>query len=99
MGRRVSFLPAAEIEAADAIDWYGEKQIGLGDSFLKALEDAIAAIQRDPLAFPVVLGSSVRRALTQRFPYSIIYTVTGEEILIIAVFHSSRNPIIWRGRV
>ena len=94
----ISFLHAAEIEAADAIDWYKAKEHGLGASFLDAIETTVEAIKNNPFAFPVVQGTAVRRALTQRFPYSIIFTNDRDAILIIAVFHSSRNPIVWRGR-
>lgn len=99
MIKSISFLHAAEIEAADAIDWYEEKESGLGTSFREAIETTIEAIRNTPSAFPIVQGTWVRRALTQRFPYSIIYTNNEDAILIIAVFHSSRNPIVWRGRI
>ena len=99
MTATLNFLPAAEAEAADAIDWYEEQEPGLGSQFRTALEDAILAIQENPLAFPVVHGSAVRRGLTRRFPYLVIYTLDDGAILVIAVFHSSRNPTIWRGRV
>jgi len=36
-------------------------------------------------------------ALT-RFPYSLIYTESGDEIRILAVAHHSRRPGYWRGR-
>ena len=94
----ISFLHAAEIEAADAIDWYETKEHGLGASFLDAIETTVEAIKNNPFAFPVVQGTAVRRALTQRFPYSIIFTNDEDALLIIAFFHSSRNPIVWRGR-
>jgi toxin ParE1/3/4 len=95
----INFLEAAEIEAAEAIDWYEEKQAGLGTAFRESVESAISSIQANPFAYPIVQGSKVRRALTERFPYSIIYSVETDAILVVSVFHTSRNPIIWRGRV
>jgi len=95
----LKFLEAAELEAAEAIDWYEEKQTGLGTALRESVESAISSIQLNPFAYPLVLGSKVRRALTDRFPYSIIYSVEAGEILIVSIFHASRNPIIWRGRI
>jgi plasmid stabilization system protein ParE len=95
----VDFLHAAETEIADAIDWYEEQEAGLGSEFRVSVETVVAAIEESPLAFPVIYGSAVRRVLTRKFPYSVIYTVVGNTVLVIAVFHSSRNPMIWRGRV
>jgi toxin ParE1/3/4 len=59
----VNFLHAAEIEAADAIDWYEDKQTGLGAEFRSTIEKGIIAIQYNPFAFPVVYGTAVRRLL------------------------------------
>ena len=95
----IRFLEAAEIEAADAIDWYEEKQTGLGTAFRESVESTIYSIRMNPFAYPLVQGSGVRRALTDRFPYSIIYSMETDAILIVSVFHTSRNPMIWRGRV
>ncbi|MBI3775205.1 MAG: hypothetical protein HY273_06575 [Gammaproteobacteria bacterium] len=39
-----------------------------------------------------------RRYVMQRFPYSLIYTVSSEEIRILAVAHHSRRPGYWQGR-
>jgi plasmid stabilization system protein ParE len=38
--------------------------------------------------------SDRRRLIMKRFPYSLIYTVVGEQIRILAVAHHSRRPII-----
>lgn len=72
MMRYVQFLPAAEIEGVEAIDWYEEREPGLGRAFRKSVESAI---------------------------YSIIYSIEIKSILIIAIFHQSRNPMIWRERI
>ena len=99
MMRYVQFLPAAEIEGVEAIDWYEEREPGLGRAFRKSVESAIYSIQLKPLAYPVIHGSKIRHALTYRFPYSIIYSIEIKSILIIAIFHQSRNPMIWRERI
>lgn len=39
-----------------------------------------------------------RRWLLTRFPYSLIYTIAGDEIRVLAVAHYSRRPGYWRGR-
>jgi plasmid stabilization system protein ParE len=52
-------------------------------------------------AFPEFWGSvgaGYRRKLLERYPYGIIYRIEGEEILIIALAHTSRRPAYWRGR-
>ena len=91
---------AAVEEMADAILWYERKEKGLGSDLREHIEDAISKIQLDPFSHQVVEGSGIRRRLTERFPYSIIYVVVDDDhIFIISVFHTSRNPIVWRGRI
>ena len=95
----VKFLNTAEIEASDAIDWYEERETGLGTAFRESVEAAISSIQENPLAFPITHGTIVRRAQVRRFPYSVFFTIQPERILIYSVFHTSQNPIIWQGRI
>jgi plasmid stabilization system protein ParE len=90
---------AAEEEMADAILWYERKEQHLGTDLREKIEAAISKIQQNPDAHQVVEGSGIKRLLTERFPYSIIYAVEEDHTFIVSVFHTSRNPIIWRGRV
>ncbi len=95
----IEIYDAAEAELADAISFYEEKEEGLGTRFRRSVEAAIDSIQKRPLSHPVIEGASVRHVLTSRFPYVIIYRIEDDKITVISVFHTSRNPIIWRGRV
>jgi plasmid stabilization system protein ParE len=95
----IEFLDAAEIEAAEAVEWY-EREAGLGSDLRHQIEISINRIIKNPNAFPVIYRSNVRRILTNKFPYSIIYRVEEDDtVLVITVFHHSRNPIIWKGRI
>lgn len=95
----IKLLDAAESEMADAIAWYEERETGLGTALREVIESTISAIQTNPLAYPVVKGSKVRRAVAKRFPYVIIYPNQEDYILIISIFHTSQNPLIWKGRL
>jgi toxin ParE1/3/4 len=95
----IKFLRAAELEADEAVIWYEEREAGLGQTFRESVEKAIESIQRHPTAFAVVHEKDVRRVLGNIFPYVIIYLVEPTAILVISVFHTSRDPKIWRGRI
>jgi len=95
----IELYEAAESEFADAVSFYESRAEGLGTRFRLAVEAAIDSIRQRPLSYPVVAGSGIRRILTDRFPYIIIFRIEGDRIVVIAVFHTSRNPIIWRGRI
>jgi toxin ParE1/3/4 len=55
-------------------------------------------IQANPNQYPVV-HRNVRRALVRRFPYGVFYVVEGQRIVVLAVFHGSRDPSQWKSRV
>ena len=95
----VKLLDEAELEGAKAIDWYEQREPGLGIAFRESVETSMSSIQSGPLTFPVVHGSEVRAAQVKRFPYTVFFTVQSDRILIFSIFHNSRNPIIWRGRI
>ena len=95
----LEFRPDARIEFDDAADWYENHRAGLRSDFVHAIHDALGRIKKAPLTFPVVEGTFVRRAVVNQFPYSIFFSLNEEVVVVFAVFHHSRNPMIWRGRV
>ena len=53
---------------------------------------------RAPLAWPPVRDDA-RRRLIRRFPFAVIYLVEPQHIEVLAVFHTSRYPKVWQGRL
>jgi hypothetical protein len=43
------------------------------------------------------IGSDARRIVFRAFPYSLIYMVSDDHILVLAIKHHSRHPDCWRG--
>lgn len=95
---QIIFRPEAEAELGEAAEWYEARGIGLGAEFLRAIDMAIASIGRNPFGYQTVFGD-VRRALLRRFPYSVIYSVIDNEIVIVACIHGRRDPKRWQERV
>ncbi len=98
MTYRVLLRPEAEAELAEAVAWYEDRGLGLGAEFLRALEAVISAVRRHPTMYPVVFGAA-RRAVLRRFPYSLIYVVAEDQILITACIHGQRDPRRWQERL
>jgi len=97
MSRRVRYRPEAATELLEAVDWYEARSPGLGAEFLRSLDGVLATVQRHPLGYPLVFGNA-RRAMMRRFPYSVIYEPSGDEILIVACIHGRRDPQRWQKR-
>lgn len=98
MTKRLVFRREAELEINEAAEWYETREQGLAVEFLRVLDACIESIRRTPLLYPVVHGE-VRRAVLRRFPYSIIYAVREDEIVVIGCFHGQRDPKQWQDRL
>jgi plasmid stabilization system protein ParE len=74
-----------------AYDYYEEEQIGLGERFLNEVRKKIAYVEKYPLHFNKV-EKDFRQTLTDRFPYLMIYELSGKDIIVYSVFHTSQDP-------
>ena len=95
---RVTFDPDARTEFLAAIEYYEECQLGLGRRFRLLVESAMYSICENPFRYRV-LHAPFRRCLLQKFPYSIVFSIEPEHILIIAVAHAKRKPGYWHERI
>ena len=95
-------LTAAETEIAQAHDYLDGKVAGLGRRFLDDLAETLSAIESQPLRFQTLEtlpeGQPYRRALLAVFRYAIVFEILADEITVVAVCHSSREPNYWLSR-
>jgi toxin ParE1/3/4 len=95
MNYRLILRQEAERDLDQAYSWYNEKVPGLGSDFLVVVERALESIQVNPARFPIVYRK-VHRALVRRFPYGIFFVTNGDQIAILAIMHTARDPDKWR---
>jgi len=93
----IRISPEAEAELTEAREWYSHQRADLDLEFMQCVHDALSRIVENPHAFPIVYRS-LRRAVVRRFPFAIFYEVSASEIEVTAVFHSRRDPEIWKSR-
>ena len=94
----VRLLAPAQAELDEPIGWYSAQAPGLGEGFLVEVLRSIQLIQRHPTGWHR-LTPDIRRCRLRRFPYSVIYTVEADEVLILAVAHQHRRPSHWQDRI
>jgi plasmid stabilization system protein ParE len=97
MALPVVFRRIALHEFRDAAKFYAAQRPGLGDEFIHEIERCVSLAAQQPPAYSLIHGKT-RRITAIRFPFSIYFYVETERIVVIAIFHSSRNPAIWRER-
>lgn len=98
MSRILTFRREAVKDANDAFKWYEEQRVGLGWEYNAELKAALERIEKNP-QLPRVFYRKARKIKLRRFPYLVVYLLTAEEIMVVAVIHGSRNPGILRRRI
>jgi len=99
---KVRVSTTAEREATEAACWYEDRQRGLGAEFLETYSHVLQEIEGQPDRFgrleTISSSREFRRCLLRRFPYSIVYEILPDEVIVLAVAHVSRRPNYWVGR-
>jgi plasmid stabilization system protein ParE len=88
--------PALREFQAGAI-WYQAQRAGLGLDFELEVARAIESAADQPLRFPRMLGD-IRCVRVRRFPYSVFFVAEARRLVVLAVFHALRHPLIWQAR-
>ena len=81
----------------DAIDYYNDRQDGLGLEFAKQIYLSVENILSFPKAWTTI-SRNTRRYVLNRFPYGVIYQIKKDEIIIIAIMQLNKKPKYWRKR-
>lgn len=94
----IRFLTMAETEVDNAVSWYQEQTEDQSLNFLNELDRAVQTVKAYPL-LAVEIERDIRRFFLHRFPYSLIYGIEEDTIVVIAVAHDHREPRYWSDRV
>jgi hypothetical protein len=95
---KTEILDIAELELDEAFKYYEDIYQGLGKRFIEEFESTLHRVKINPMAWQRS-GKYTHRCLLNRFPYSIVYQVRPETILIIAVSCNHQKPNYWIERI
>ena len=90
----LSISEAAELDIRDAFLWYEDQKDNLGLTFEKHISKTIQNIQKNPLKIQIRYNQT-RVAFLKKFPYGVHLKVSGKELLMVAVFITSKIPRRW----
>ena len=94
---RIRVCSAAEVEFTNALCWYAERSPDVARDFDSEFDAVLAKIAETPSRFPLC-DERHRYVLMGRFPYQVIYRTIAEEVIVMAVAHTSREPEYWTNR-
>lgn len=94
MAFEVTILHSATIEVTEILEWNNEQNDfsigGFHDSYLSSIEK----LKSNP-QFYSYIHKQFRRLLMEKYPYKIIYQITGNKVTIYRVSHTSRDDRDW----
>lgn len=75
----------------DAYEWYEIQKPGLGEEFLSELNGYYKKLESTPEYYGKI-KKEYRQISLKRFPFVIVYEIIENDVVVFAVFHTSRNP-------
>jgi toxin ParE1/3/4 len=91
----VILMNSARCDLAEATEWYAERSIRAANRFVAEYERVESLVAENPERWPI-LEPGLRKLVFRRFPYSMIYTVHDDQVVVVAVKHHARKPGYWR---
>ena len=91
------YLAPARGELRNAAHYYRERSLRVASSFMASVQDAIDQIVDFPESAPVIRGQ-IRGKVISRFPYTLMYRVEDNVVLVLAVAHQKQRPEYWIDR-
>jgi len=93
----IDYLPGARRDFDESFDWYAERSAEAALRFATAVDAALAAVAEKPERFAAV-DELHRECPVKRFPFRVVYRITENAVLVVAVAHAKRRPGYWRDR-
>lgn len=95
---KIKVEPEVVSDIQEGVDWYNEKQPGLGRKFYFEVRAAFTTLKKMP--YFQVRYDAIRCFPLKKFPYMVHYSIDeGEKLVIIrAVFNTSQDPSLWSKR-
>lgn len=97
------YHPVARDELRAAIRYSEADRTGRGARLEAAVSHVLGRLRRLPRSAPrwphLRSPFEIRRALVKRHPYLVVYAILPDQLVIIALAHTSKQPGYWRPRV
>jgi len=94
---KILLLPEARVEVADTAIFYRQFSAELSSDPLAKFYQSLNVIAEDPSLFQAD-SRGFRKINLKRFPFKIVFKITGDTIIIMAFSHHKRRPAYWKNR-
>lgn len=84
-------LLSARADITDAVEWYDAIRPQLGEQFLSRLDALLSRLLEHPLSAPLYF-LEYRAVVLSNYPYRLVFRVTDDALVVVALRHTSRDP-------
>ena len=88
---RLFYTDRTIVDIEVAFGWYEKQRKGLGHEFLDCVEKSVKNICAVPEMYQVTYAN-FRGCVIRRFPFSIIYTIEEEGLIVHSAFNNRQDP-------
>jgi plasmid stabilization system protein ParE len=100
MIRRIIVRPLAVDDLVEAAARYERQAEGLGEELIDETLRAIRRAAANPELFRILRHEGeIRRVLTDRFPYRIFFSISGDTLYAHAILHGAQHDRRWKTRL
>lgn len=93
----VDYLAGARQDFDESFDWYAKQSPRAAVRFTDAVDAALERIVASPTVYASPDGIH-RECPLKKFPFRVVYRLTGDRILVVAIAHAKRRPGYWQNR-
>ncbi len=97
MKYQIEITPIARAELVAESDYFERNKKGEGKAFAAVVRSRLKRIAFNPKLHAVVF-LDVRKTVLKKYPFCLYYYIDGNNVVVISVFHTSRDPAIWQSR-
>ncbi|HEX4264658.1 MAG TPA: type II toxin-antitoxin system RelE/ParE family toxin [Verrucomicrobiae bacterium] len=93
-----AFHPEAIREFEEAVHFYKDRGHNLALRFTREVQKTISRVAAHPERWRI-LEDNTHRCFVNVFPYSVLYTIEADHVLVVAIMHHKRQPGYWHRRL
>jgi toxin ParE1/3/4 len=89
---KITLNSKADSDFENIFEYYDAISNKVADNFIDDIEACFRFLTENPLAGRQIEDSEIREWVLQNWPYVIPYKTSDNEIIILRIYHISRNP-------
>lgn len=92
MSHDLFITPQANQDIEEIMTFYGMEDNGFEHRFMGALRKCFHSLRENPFLSTPLIRDEVRRVFLQKWPYHVYFRIVANQVRVLAIIHTSRDP-------